>query len=165
MAQKRRKSETTLDALDMEILAQLKKNARTRIYKLAKITGKPPSTVHARIKALEEKGIIKRWTIETDRKLLGYKLRAIVLIFIDVTRLKELGKTQHAIARELLHIPEVERVSIITGDADLAAEVVCRDFEEFDRVLLSKIQLVEGIVKTKSLVVIAEHMPEESRLF
>jgi DNA-binding Lrp family transcriptional regulator len=45
-------------------------------------------------------------------------------------------------------------VDIVTGGTDLVAIIRVKDVEEFDKVLLGKLQLLEGIDKTQSLTVI-----------
>ena len=60
------------------------------------------------------------------------------------------------LARQIRKIGGVEAVDIITGDADLLVTVRCRDIEDFQKVLLGKLQAIEGITETRSLIVIAE---------
>ncbi len=70
--------------------------------------------------------------------------------------LKQKHKTQYDLARELKKQGFIERVDIISGGADLVAVVRVKDVQEFDHVLLGKIQLIEGVDKTQSLIVIHE---------
>jgi DNA-binding Lrp family transcriptional regulator len=50
----------------------------------------------------------------------------------------------------------VERADIVSGGTDIVALVRVKDVKEFDHVLLEKIQMIEGIEKTQSLIVIHE---------
>ncbi|MEK3737921.1 Lrp/AsnC family transcriptional regulator [Paenibacillus sp. FSL F4-0122] len=61
-----------MDNTDIEILKQLKKNSRIRENKLAQLIHMTPPSVSARIKQLEDKNVIKKYTIEVDPSKLGY---------------------------------------------------------------------------------------------
>ena len=50
-------------------------------------------------------------------------------------------------------LPSVEKVDIVTGVSDLVARVRVTDIEELDRLLLSKIQLMEGVSKTQTMII------------
>ena len=141
-----------MDDLDRNILAELLKDSKIKLPKLAKKLGVPSSTLHHRIKQLEAKGIIKKWTIEIDYKKLGYGIKALILVFVDVGELKKLGRTQEDIAKELKKVPNTEHVSIITGDADLSFIIRAKDMESLRRILLERVQSIPGIQKTKTFI-------------
>ena len=79
-----------------------------------------------------------------------------MLISANLGVLKQKKKTQYDLAREIRHFPFVERVDIVSGGTDLVAMIRIKDVEEFDKVLLGKLQIIEGIDKTQSLIVIHE---------
>ena len=54
----------------------------------------------------------------------------------------------------LMRVPGVENSEIITGEADLLLTVRCRDMDEFRKVLLERIQAIEGITETRTIMVI-----------
>ncbi len=145
-----------IDETDLGILEVLEKNAKTRIHAIAAKLGVPSSTVHHRIKKLEKEGIIKKWTILKEYALLGMALKAHILIFVEVGELKKIKKTQNDVVEELRKISSVENVDIVTGDADLLLTMHCRDVNELNRILLEGIQSVEGVAKTKTMIVISE---------
>ena len=70
--------------------------------------------------------------------------------------MKQKKKTQHDLAKELRRFAFVERVDIVSGGTDIVATVRVKDVAEFDQVLLTKLQRIEGIEKTQSLIVIHE---------
>jgi DNA-binding Lrp family transcriptional regulator len=146
---------TIIDEADGEILAILEKNAKARIAAIAKKTGMPASTVHHRIKRMENEGVIAGWGIRKDYRKIGFGIKAHVLVFVDLASIKKMRKTQQNIAEELGRIPGVENSEIVTGEADLMITVRARDIDEFRRILLEKIQSVEGITETKTMMVIA----------
>jgi len=144
------------DEIDERILAILEKNGKAKIHLIAKRLGVPSSTVHHRIKRMEKAGIIRGWGVMKDYKKLGFGIKAHLLIFVNVSDLKKLGKTQADIARELLRVPGVAEAEIVTGEADLLVTVRCYDMDDYRKVLLDRIQAINGIEKTKTMMVISE---------
>ncbi len=143
-----------IDSKDKKILEILENHADYTTRQIAKKTLLPITTVHHRIKKLKEQGVIKKFTIEPDYEAVGKGLLVYVLVHVSLPILKQKKKTQYDIAKEIGRQYFVERVDVVTGGADLVAVVRVKDVKEFDTVLLSKLQLVEGVEKTQSLIVI-----------
>ncbi len=59
-----------IDNKDKQILSALQENSKISFKDLAKSLGVPVTTIWRRVKNLEEKGVIKKFTIEIDRKKL-----------------------------------------------------------------------------------------------
>ena len=144
------------DEIDERILALLEKDAKMRMHIIAHRLGVPASTVHHRIKRMEKEGIIAGYTLLKGYKKMGFGIKSHVLVFVDVTALQRMKKTQQDIATALFRIGGVEQSEIITGEADIFITVRCRDMEDFKRILLGKIQAIEGITKTRTIMVISE---------
>ena len=77
-------------------------------------------------------------------------------ISCDYKLLRELKKDQHRLAKELLSLPEVTKVDIVTGEIDIVIRTRLESVEAFDAFLLKKLQRIQGIDRTKSLIVIHE---------
>ena len=60
-------------------------------------------------------------------------------------------------AKELRGFDFVKRVDIVSGGTDLVAMIRVKGVAEYDKVLLTKIQRIEGIEKTQSMIVIHEN--------
>ena len=148
--------DTKIDETDERILSLLERDAKMRIHLLARKIGIPASTAHHRIKRMEKEGIISGYTIRKNNKKLGFGILAHVLVFVDVTSLKRMKITQQDIATALSKIEGAERAEIITGEADLLLTIRCRDMDDYRRVLLGKIQAIEGITETRTIMVISE---------
>lgn len=138
----------------MKILELLQEHADYTTRQIAKKTLLPITTVHHRIKKLKASGIIRKYTVKLDWAALGKNFVAYVLISANLPLLKLKKKSQHDLAQEIRRFSFVERVDIVSGGTDLVAIIRVKDVEEFDRVLLTKLQLVEGIEKTHSMIVI-----------
>ncbi len=145
-----------LDNIDMELLRILEENAKTRIHNIAKSLGIPASTVHHRIKRMEKEGIIDTWTIRKNYERIGLAVKAYVLVFVNVTALKKLNKTQKDVAQQIKKLDNVETVDIIAGDADLIVTTRSSSIKSLQELLLERIQSIEGITETKTLIVMSE---------
>jgi len=143
-----------IDEKDEKILELVREHADYTTRQIAKKTLLPITTVHHRLKKLKEEGIIKNYTVNLDHSKLNQNFVVYVLISADLGLLKQKRKTQHDLAKEIKGFHFVERVDIVSGGTDLVAIVRVKDVDEFDKVLLGKLQLVEGIDKTQSLIVI-----------
>jgi DNA-binding Lrp family transcriptional regulator len=143
-----------MDKKDLKILDILKENADYTTRQIAKKTLLPTTTIHNRIRKLKQEGIIKNFTVNLDQKKVGKGLLVYVLISANLGLLKEKKKTQYDLAKELRKFEFTERVDIVVGGPDVVAVVRVKDVEEYDRILLNKIQLIEGVEKTQSLLVI-----------
>jgi Lrp/AsnC family transcriptional regulator, regulator for asnA, asnC and gidA len=142
-----------LDDTDLEILALLSADSKMRMHAIARKLGIPASTAHHRIKRMEKEGVIAGYSVRKDYRKMGFGLKAHVLVFADLMALKRMKKTQQDICNALAKVPGVESSEIITGEADLLITVRAHDMDEFRKVLLEKIQAIEGITETKTMMV------------
>lgn len=145
-----------IDEKDRNILEILKDHSDWTTRIIAKKINLPITTVHNRLKKLRKEGIIKKYTIETDNRKLERNFVSYVLISANLQMLKQKHKTQYDLVKELKKFWFIERADIVSGGADLVAIVRVKDVDEFNAVLLEKIQLIWGIEKTQSLIVIHE---------
>ncbi len=143
-----------MDEKDEKIIKTLREDSSLSVRMIAKKTSIPMTTVHKRIKKLRAEGIIKRYTIELDNEKVGKRIGAYIMISVDLKLLKERSKNQYVLAEEVGRIPGVEKVDIVAGGTDLIAYVRVKDVKELDEILLGKIQHIEGIVNTETLIVI-----------
>ena len=142
-----------MDQLDEELL-QLVDGGIIRYSALAKKTGSPLSTVHIRMKKLEQNKVIKNYKGEVDWKKAGLPLTAFIFIDIDVNLLRGIKKTQDKMLKELLSLQYVREGCVITGEADLLVKVIAKDSTHLKDILLNHIDNVQGVVRTKTVVVL-----------
>lgn len=71
-----------MDEKDKILLNELKKDSKRSVQELSKATKIPSTTVYNRIKALEEEGIIKQYSIKLNNKKVG-KVQAIFEVTLN----------------------------------------------------------------------------------
>ena len=145
-----------LDEKDRKIIEVLKRDSSLSTNEIWKKTGIPQTTVHNRMKKLKEKGIIEYFTIKLDRKKVGKGLAAYILCTVSYRTYKGEKLSQIGVAKNVKALPEVEEVSIVTGEIDLIVKVGVKDVDALNDFVVIKLRDIEGIEKTITSVVLSE---------
>ncbi|MBS7560348.1 Lrp/AsnC family transcriptional regulator [Pseudomonas sp. RC4D1] len=117
-----------LDAIDQALISALMQDSRRSLKALAQISGLSAPSVAERLKRLEERGVIRAYTLEIDPKLLGYQLQAIV-------RIRPLPGKLQEVERQILAIAEFTECDKVTGDDCFIARLQVRSMEQLDSLL------------------------------
>lgn len=144
------------DEKDYKILALLEENARLTTGEIAKELDIPQTTVHNRIKKMKQNKVIKRFTIDLNRKMIGRGLVAYILCTVSYHTARGQKINQFEVGQLIKRLPEVEEVSIVTGDLDMIVKVSMRDVDELNDFVIYKLRTIEGIEKTVTSVVLTE---------
>lgn len=102
-----------LDQIDVAIIEILKKNCRLSLDEIAKKVGIPKSTLHYRIKRLEEEGIIEGYYTKINNEKLGKNFLTVTFI-----RAKYKSGYHEKVGQELSKIPGVWAVYFVFGEND-----------------------------------------------
>jgi Lrp/AsnC family transcriptional regulator for asnA, asnC and gidA len=146
-----------LDNNDQKLLRLIKENSKLSVQSLAKETGLPPTTVHNRIKKLEQLGIIRRYTADIDWRKAGKQILAFILVSFEYI-LPTGGKVQQEdAAKEIRGMPDVEEVSILTGGADMLVKVRAKDLDELNEFVVRKLRHVAGVDKTQTMISLSSY--------
>ena len=138
-----------IDEKDKQLLTLLQKNCKLSLRELSQITEMRETTIFARIKRLENAGIIKEYRAILDPKAIGKNVLAFVLIKYDPSA----GIKQREVAEKIANLPEIQEVHIIAGDWDMIAKVREKDVESLGKAVLDKIREIKGVKETVSLIV------------
>ncbi|KUG07109.1 Lrp/AsnC ligand binding domain-containing protein [Solirubrum puertoriconensis] len=139
-----------LDDTDRKILALLLEDAKMPYTEIARRVHVSGGTVHVRMGRLEELGIVRGATLKIDYAKLGYGVNA----FLGIYLLK--SSVYNSVAEQLRDIPEVVSIHFTTGAYGVFARLVCRDTQHLRDVLHDRIQLIEGIERTETLISLEE---------
>jgi len=138
-----------IDEKDKQLLSLLQKNCKLSLRELSQITEMRETTIFARIKRLENVGVIKEYRAILDPKAIGKNVLAFVLIKYDPSS----GIKQREVAEKIANLPEIQEVHIIAGDWDMIAKVREKDVEGLGKAVLDKIREIKGVKETVSLIV------------
>ena len=134
-----------VDELDLKLLSELKKDGSISIPLLAKKLNINASVLYSRIKRLQKKKMIKKFTIDIDESQLGFGVKAYVGINRDPKFKKEIHEN-------LLKIPEIDRIIEVTGRFDLMVGALAEDLEQLHNIVVDKIGKIDGIQNTETFV-------------
>ncbi|MEM3788923.1 MAG: Lrp/AsnC family transcriptional regulator [Candidatus Bathyarchaeia archaeon] len=143
-----------LDKKDLAILSLLQINCKMTAKEIARKVNSPITTVFAKIKRMEQQGIIKEYRAILDHKKLDFGVTAFILAsFSYRTNKEEAPLSQRAIAEQISKFPEVQEVHIISGDWDILIKVKEKDVDSVGRFVIDKLRTVKGIEKTLTCMV------------
>jgi Lrp/AsnC family leucine-responsive transcriptional regulator len=144
--------ENLLDKLDLAILRVLLDDSRKTLQEIGAIVGLSPTTCWSRIKKLEGAGVIRRYTVDVDKTLLGYRDSVIVQLTLE----SHTDETLYKFGRDLATIPEVLEAYLVSGDYDYYIRIAVRDTRDYERLLREKLYKLPGIRHSKSSFVLRE---------
>ncbi len=138
-----------LDDKDTLILELLIEDARASTKSIADRLNIPRVTVHDRIKRLQERGIIDKFTVKLSHDKLGLPLHGFLLANWAGDKARE---DRRSVAKEICKLPFIVGCHIITGQWDFIIEVVAREMDSLGDSILDELSKIEGIGHTQTMV-------------
>jgi DNA-binding Lrp family transcriptional regulator len=126
---------------DLTLLRELQRDARQTNRSLAEKTDLAPSTSLARVRDLEQRGVLTGFHGSVDLAALGRGLQALVFV-----RLRP--KSDEIVNRFMDHMwaqDETIAVSLITGVEDVIIHLAVADADALQRVILNEISSFAGV--------------------
>ena len=142
-----------LDAKQKEILRLLQTNGRLSAKDIAGEVGSPITTVYARIKKMEELGVIKGYKAILDSRKLNRAATAFIFASFTHPASKEGLVSQRKVAKEVANFPEVQEVHTITGDWDMLIKIKGKDVDALSNFVMNNLRTMHGIEKTLTCIV------------
>jgi DNA-binding Lrp family transcriptional regulator len=146
-----------LDDVDKTILQALQKDCRIPLHQIARRLGVPKSTVHYRVRRLEDEGIIQGYYAKVNPSLLGGDYVAVVLV-----RAKYGPGYHEKVGRRLAKVPGVWAVYYVLGDTDFV--ILVRAVNRAD--YMQKIEILSSMrdIERTSTLAVANTVKEEPRM-
>src|SRR3989344_2981674 len=140
-----------IDEKDIRIIEVLKENAKLSTSQIAKKTGIPITTIHHRLKQLQEKKVITKFTIQVNDEKIGKTVSAYILIKVGFSELRKSGKSQDYLGKVLKQHPVVEEISMVAGETDFMCKVRSNGIKELDEFVTTYLRNLEGVETTTTL--------------
>jgi len=144
-----------LDEINLKIIDMLTRDSSRPFVEIAKELQISDATVHMRVRRLAAAGIIRRFTIATDSRLLGYGHLAFMGI-----NMKE-GSADEVTDR-LSRLDEILEIHEIHGRFDLLLKVRARSLEEMRDIVVNKIRRLPQITDAELMAVLTTTKEEQS---
>lgn len=132
-----------MDEIDRRILDILQKDGKVSQARIAESVGLTTPSVNERIKKLETRGFIRRFTALLDPGLVGMPLVAYVDVMLEHPR------HERPFLEEIEGLLDVQECHAISGDFGYRLKVRARDLEAFEGLLREKIQTIRGVLRTR----------------
>lgn len=134
-----------MDNLDYEILGCLKDNSREKASTISRKINLSVSAVLERIHKLEQSGVIRGYTVVTNKKMLGIGMQALMEVSL------EHPKYYDSFSKAVLDMPEVATCYYVNGDFDFLLRIYAGDAENLE-VIHTKVKNMHGVSGTKTYI-------------
>lgn len=135
-----------LDEFDTKIIAELEKDGRMAYSSIATNLKISNTMVHQRINRLIELQIIKGIKPIIDEKKIGYDWASFTGISLNR------DSDSDRVIEELKKIPEITECYYVTGSFTLYVKLIAKNHEHMRTILYDKIDRINGISKTDSII-------------
>ncbi|MDA4131141.1 MAG: Lrp/AsnC family transcriptional regulator [Thaumarchaeota archaeon] len=133
-----------MEEKDQAILLKLRLDSSRPVAELATELGLPRTTVQERIKKLVQRGVIKKFTVQTEYSRIGKPVTSFIL----VSFLAGSGVSQKEAAQKIAEIPDIYEVHVISGDWDIIAKARGASIQSIGELVLDRIRNVKGVERT-----------------
>jgi Lrp/AsnC family leucine-responsive transcriptional regulator len=137
-----------LDGFDRKILDVIAVEGRITVTDLAKRIGLSKSPTQARLRRLEETGVVRGYRALFDPILLGRDHVAFVEVKLSDTRESALTAFNTAVTR----IPEIEQCHLIAGAFDYLLKVRTSSMSSYRLVLADRLSTLPHVASTSTYV-------------
>jgi DNA-binding Lrp family transcriptional regulator len=141
-----------LDETDRLIVDALRADGRLSMRALAARVHLSRANVYTRVARLQRDGVITGYAALIDPVRYGYGLSAYV--YLDIAQ-----RSWQGLRRQLLDMPEVDHVSLISGEHDIMLRVRTHDASSLRDVVLTRLQEMPEIRATQTVLIFEELTP------
>ncbi len=137
-----------IDRFDRAILQILTSDGRISITELASRIGLSKSPTQARLRRLENDGVITGYRALVDPIRLGMDHISFVEVRLHDTRERALAEFNAAVMK----IPEIEQVHMIAGNFDYLMKIRTQSMSDYRRVLAEQVSTLPHVSNTSTYV-------------
>jgi Lrp/AsnC family transcriptional regulator, regulator for asnA, asnC and gidA len=141
-----------LDELDMKILSALYADASVSVPKLSKDMGINLSVMYSRIKRLQKRGVIEKFTVLVNEDRLGMGAGALAGLNID-------PKLRESILKDVEKVEGVRLIREVTGRFDILVNLKGQSLDELHRAVYDIIGKIPGVMHTEVFMEVSRRTP------
>jgi DNA-binding Lrp family transcriptional regulator len=135
-----------LDNTDIQILTEVLRDSRQSYREIARRIGVSPGTVVSRVRDMEEKKIISKYTAQVDFEKMGYDLTVVTEVTVSNGMAFEVG-------HEITMMRQSCAIYNITGDSDVMVIAKFRNREALSNFTKSLLK-IPNVERTKTHLVL-----------
>lgn len=141
-----------LDETDRLIVEALRADGRLSMRALAERVHISRASAYARVARLEQDGVITGYAAQIDPIRYGYALSAYV--YLNIAQ-----RSWKPVRGQLLAMPEVDHVALLSGEHDILLRVRARDAATLRDVVLTRLQEIREVRATQTVLIFEEATP------
>lgn len=141
-----------LDKTDTQLLNLLQENAKYTNKQMSLKLNLSPTAVYERVKKLERNGMIKSYTANLDRKLLGKEL----MVFSHIKLERHSQQNIADFEKQISKLKEVHECFHVSGDYDYILKMTFQNMDVYRDFMVNKLTTIPSIGSTHSIFVINE---------
>ncbi|CAM5480872.1 Lrp/AsnC family transcriptional regulator [Streptomyces sp. URMC 127] len=146
-----------LDEIDRAILRMLQTDGRASIRSVAERVHVSRANAYARINRLIDDGVIRGFSARIDQERAGQSASAYIT-------LKIVQNSWRAVRDKLLELPGAAHVALVSGDFDVLLLVHTKDNRALRELVLTRIQAMDEVLSTRTLLIFEETDLDEGGL-
>jgi DNA-binding Lrp family transcriptional regulator len=144
--------EVTLDGTDRAILQLLQADGRISNADVARRVGLSAPATHARMKRLEDAGVIRQFATVLDREKLGYDMVCFISVSLQLHQFEAIERFKELVR----DMPEVLECHHITGEFDYLLKAVFRNRNELQQFIVNRLTPIPGMARITTSLVLVE---------
>ncbi|QCR24223.1 Lrp/AsnC ligand binding domain-containing protein [Pontibacter sp. SGAir0037] len=144
-----------IDKLDKQILKLLMQDVTRAYTDIAKELNVSGGTIHVRMKKLNDLGVVKGAQLLVNPSAVGYDICAFIGVYLDK------GSDYKATVEQMRQIPEIVELHYTTGSYSMFVKIICRDTKHLREILNERIQAIEGVQRTETLISLDESISRQ----
>ncbi len=151
-----------LDDIDKKVLQELFLNSRISLVEIARKHSTTIDIIRNRIKRLEERKIIFRYTARIDFNLLGYEFYKTFLYFHNLTKADELKLMEYTRNNpNIIHL--IKQIS----PWDIELEIMCESYHQYNEIISALTQEFPDIISKVETAIMGEDyaFPAQKMIF
>lgn len=138
-----------MDDVDRKILAELQKDGRLSLTDLSARVSLSLSPCHRRLRALEDRGVVRGYRAVVDPAMAGLGFTATVFVTLKEATKATITKFETAVTS----IPEITQAQRMFGDPDYIMQVMTKDLEAFQTLYDDRLSDLPGVLRLNSTLV------------
>ena len=146
------KSQVSLDETDKAILRLLQADGRVSNAEVARQVRLSAPATHARVRRLEQAGVIRQHATLLDREAMGFDMVCFLSVSLQLHQYEAIERFKELVQ----DMPEVLECHHITGEFDYLLKAVFRNRDELQEFVVNKLTPIPGMARINTSLVLIE---------
>ena len=143
-----------LDRIDRKLVRELQANGRATNVELAERVNLSHTPCLRRVRKLEARGVIKRYTAIVDPETVGLHVGAFAFVKLDRNTAAKAAAFETSVAA----LSQVMECCVVTGSHDYVLRIVAPDLGAYERFLKERLAAVRGVADIETMIILSQTM-------